>query len=109
MSNWSEWKRFPDPARGDHIEAPIGPGLYEVRYMSSGGLFGFAAADNVAQTLAGLPEKPGFLRSLFGKREPMPLYDLEYRTCATPTRELARITAERMVGRRDAFVHHRAA
>ena len=35
------------------IEAPIGPGLYEVRYISTGGLYGFSASDNVAQTIFG--------------------------------------------------------
>lgn len=104
MSTWSEWKRFPDPARGGQLEAPIGPGLYEVRYMSTGGLYGFSASDNVAQALSALPAKPGLFRSLFGKHRPMPLNDLEYRTCATATREIARITAERMADRRDAFV-----
>lgn len=104
MSNWSEWKRFPDPARGEQLAAPIGPGLYEVRYISTGGLYGFSASDNVAQALATLPAKPGLFRSLFGKHRPMPLSDLEYRTCATATREIARITAERLAERRDAFV-----
>ena len=104
MSTWSEWKRFPDPARGEQLEAPIGPGLYEVRYMSSGALFGFSASDNVAQSLSTLPMKPSLFRSLFGKHRPMPLNDLEYRTCATPTREIARITAERLAERREAFV-----
>jgi hypothetical protein len=104
MSTWSEWKRFPDPVRGEPLEAPIGPGLYEVRFMSSGALFGFSASDNVAQSLATLPAKPSLFRSLFAKHRPMPLNDLEYRTCATATREIARITAERLAERRDVFV-----
>jgi hypothetical protein len=104
MSTWTEWKRFPNPLRGEQLEAPIGPGLYEVRFMSSGALFGFSASDNVAQALATLPAKPGLFRTLFGKHRPMPLHDLEYRTCATPTREIARITAAHLAERRDAFV-----
>ncbi len=32
MQTWSGWKRFPDVKSGDHIEAPIGPGVYEVRH-----------------------------------------------------------------------------
>ena len=32
ISKWSEWKRYPRPGRGENIEAPITPGIYEVRY-----------------------------------------------------------------------------
>ena len=47
LLNWREWKRFPDPERGDHVEAPIGAGLYEVRHISSGALYAFGATDQV--------------------------------------------------------------
>ena len=32
ISTWSEWKRYPRAERGENIEAPISPGIYEVRY-----------------------------------------------------------------------------
>ena len=32
ISTWSEWKRYPRAGRGENIEAPITPGIYEVRY-----------------------------------------------------------------------------
>jgi hypothetical protein len=35
ISTWSEWKRYPRAARGENIEAPISPGLYEVRFAGS--------------------------------------------------------------------------
>ena len=38
ISTWSEWKRYPRPGRGDNLEAPISPGIYEVRIAGTGGL-----------------------------------------------------------------------
>jgi hypothetical protein len=54
ISTWSEWKRYPRPGRGENIEAPISPGLFEVRYAGTGALHTFEAVDNVAQALAQL-------------------------------------------------------
>jgi len=80
ISTWSEWKRYPRPGRGDNIEAPITPGIYEVRIAGTGALHSFGAVDNVAQALALLSVGS---RSWFGRRDPATLPDLEYRTCAT--------------------------
>ena len=52
ISTWSEWKRYPRAGRGDNIEAPITPGIYEVRVAGTGALHSFGAVDNVAQALA---------------------------------------------------------
>jgi hypothetical protein len=49
ISTWSEWKRYPRAGRGENIEAPITPGIYEVRYAATGALHSFGAVDNVAQ------------------------------------------------------------
>ena len=54
ISTWSEWKRYPRPGRGENIEAPITPGIYEVRFAGTGALYSFEAVDNVAQALAQL-------------------------------------------------------
>ena len=35
--------------RGENIEAPISPGIYEVRYAGTGALHSFDAVDNVAR------------------------------------------------------------
>ena len=67
ISTWSEWKRYPRPGRGENIEAPITPGIYEVRYAGTGALYSFEAVDNVAQALAQLPVGS---KSWFGRREP---------------------------------------
>ena len=52
ISTWSEWKRYPRAGRGENIEAPISPGLFEVRYAGTGALHSFEAVDNVARALA---------------------------------------------------------
>jgi hypothetical protein len=101
ISTWSEWKRYPRAGRGENIEAPIGPGIYEVRYAGTGGLHSFGAVDNVAQALSTLQVTT---RSWFGKREPANMPDLEYRICATSTKADAKAAAERMVGRREAYM-----
>lgn len=101
ISTWSEWKRYPRPGRGDNIEAPITPGIYEVRIAATGALHSFGAVDNVAQALASLPVGP---KSWFGRPDPASLPDLEYRTCATSTKADAKAAAERMIGRREAYL-----
>ena len=101
ISTWSEWKRYPRVGRGENIEAPISPGIYEVRYIATGALHSFGAVDNVAQALSLLPAGS---KSWFGRREPAPMPDLEYRTCATSTKAAAKAAAERMVGRRETYM-----
>ena len=101
ISTWSEWKRYPRAGRGENIEAPISPGIYEVRYAGTGALHSFGAVDNVAQALALLPVGS---KSWFGRREAASLPDLEYRTCATSTKADAKAAAERMIGRRETYM-----
>ena len=101
ISTWSEWKRYPRPGRGDNIEAPISPGIYEVRIAGTGALHSFGAVDNVAQALSVLQVSP---KSWFGRRDTTDMPDLEYRTCATSSRADAKAAAERMIGRREAYM-----
>ena len=101
ISTWSEWKRYPRAAYGENLEAPITPGIYEVRYASFGALHSFGAVDNVAQALALLPVGS---RSWFGRREAAKTPELEYRTCATSTKADAKAVAERMIGRRETYL-----
>ena len=101
ISTWSEWKRYPRVGRGENIEAPISPGIFEVRYAGTGALHSFEAVDNVAQALALLPVGS---KSGFGRRDPAKLPDLEYRTCATSTKADAKAAAQRMIGRRETYM-----
>ncbi len=101
ISCWSEWKRY--PGRGENIEAPIGPGLYEVRHAATGALFAFEAVDNVAQAIAVLQVTPKSLGAWLGRRAP-PTPELEYRVCATSSKADAKAAAARMIGRRDTYM-----
>lgn len=101
ISTWSEWKRYPRPGRRENIEAPISPGIYEVRIAGSGALYAFGAVDNVAQALSSLTVGA---KSWFGRRDTNPPPELEYRTCATATKADAKAAADRMIGRRDTYM-----
>jgi|SRR5947209_2497239 hypothetical protein len=101
ISKWSEWKRYPRAGRGENIEAPITPGIYEVRYASSGALHSFGAVDNVAHALSQLGAGT---RSWFSRRESTEVAELEYRTCATSSKADAKAAAERMIGRRETYM-----
>ena len=100
ISTWSEWKRYPRAGRGENIEAPITPGIYEVRYAGTGALHSFGAVDNVAHALSQLAVGS---KSWFGRRIEI-VSELEYRTCATTSKADAKAAAERMIGRREAYM-----
>ena len=73
ISTWSEWKRYPRAGRGENLEAPITPGIYEVRFAATGALHSFGAVDNVAQALALLPSAS---KSWFSRRSAAETPDL---------------------------------
>jgi hypothetical protein len=103
VQTWSGWKRFPDAQSGDHVEAPIGPGVYEVRHTLTGRVIAFGHAGNVAHALSDLKLNGGvgtFAR-LFRKQPLVSrVSDLEYRTCAAASRAEAKTTASRLLGLR---------
>jgi hypothetical protein len=99
---WSGWKRFPDAESGDSVEAPIGPGVYEVRHTLTGRLIAFGHAGNVANAIAELKmDRTNPFARLF---KPAPLTsrvsDLEYRTWAAASRADAKTAAQRLKGLR---------
>ena len=101
ITTWSDWKKYPRAGRGENLEAPISPGIYEVRFAATGALHSFGAVDNVAQALSQLTVTP---KSWFGRRDATETPDLEYRTCATSTKADAKAAAERMIGRRETYM-----
>ena len=103
VQSWSSWKRFPDAYGGGHVEAPIGPGVYEVRHSMTGRVIAFGPSGNVAHSLASLKVNSGLspLARLFRKEPLVPrVADLEYRTCAATTRAEAKTAAHRLLGLR---------
>jgi hypothetical protein len=105
VSSWGLWRAFPDHDSGGSIEAPIGPGVYEVRHADTGRLVAFGSATSVAQALSKLmPQPVTGLRSLFARKAPSrPSGALEYRTCSATSIDEAKFAAERLMGRRGAF------
>jgi hypothetical protein len=112
---WVSWKHFPDPQIGEHIEAPIGPGIYEVRDAATGRLVAFGHSANVASELTTLLPKPAmrWKRVLFGdagrRQVARPTGEFEYRTCSAASVDEAKIVAERLRDRRDVFWRRRVA
>jgi hypothetical protein len=103
VQTWSTWKRFPDAQSGEHVEAPIGPGVYEVRHTMTGRVVAFGHSGNVANALADLTlnDGVGAFTRLFRKQPLVSrVSDLEYRTCAATSRSEARTAAQRLVGLR---------
>ncbi len=104
IQSWSDWKRFPDAESGANIEAPIGPGVYEVRHTLTGRVVAFGPTGNVAEALSELKLSGGIADAftrLF-RRQPLVsrVSDLEYRTWAARTRAEARAAAQRLLGLR---------
>lgn len=96
VQTWSAWKRFPDAQSGGVVEAPIGPGVYEVRHTMTGRVVAFGSTSNVANAISELKVNGGvsaFAR-LFGKQPLVSrVNDLEYRTYATSSRAEAKTAA----------------
>ena len=110
VQTWSNWKRFPHAQSGDHVEAPIGPGVYEVRHSHSGQLIAFGHAGNVANAISELRVDGGgnSWSKLFRRAAPTPqVYDLEYRTCAAASRAEAKVAAQRLMGLRQTYWRRR--
>jgi hypothetical protein len=104
--NWTNWKTFPNAERGEHIEAPIGPGIYEVRHVSTGDLAAFDASSNVAYALSALVRRPQSRtwKRFFGTDNGSWIgNDLEYRTCAAASFSEAKTMAQCLRGRRQAY------
>ncbi len=103
VQSWSSWKRYPDADNGGLVEAPIGPGVYEVRHTMTGRVVAFGHARNVANAITDLKVNGGIspFARLFGKQPLVSrVNDLEYRTCATASRAEAKTAASRLIGLR---------
>ena len=108
VTPWGTWKPFPDSRSGQHLDAPIGPGVFEVRHTGTGEQIAFGHSRNVAQSLSILAPKPasGFL-AMFGRKGINHRTDeLEYRTCTADSVYEAKTVVQRLSGRRSVAVTH---
>ena len=104
LARWTEWKSFPDAYHGEYIQAPIGPGLYEVCQSATREQVAFGYSSNVAETLTDVL-KPGKLekRAFFWRsRRRYSTGELEYRTWAVATIADAKVAVDQIMGQRDA-------
>jgi hypothetical protein len=106
IARWTEWKSFPDAYYGESIQAPIGPGVYEVCQTETRGRLAFGYSHNVAETLIDLL-KPGKIekRSLFRRtRRRYAVGELEYRTWGMASLADAKVAVGQILGQRDAVL-----
>lgn len=104
IGNWANWKKFPEAEQRDFIDAPTGPGLYEVRYVSSGDLAAFDASSNVAYALSSLrPQARSWKRLFGGAANGARNRELEYRTCPAATLGEAKVMAQVLLSRRQTY------
>jgi hypothetical protein len=108
---WTSWKIFADPASGLPLDAPAGPGVFEVRHIATGAQIAFAVSADVAASLSTLvqPQASGLLSIFARKRIAYRPVDLEYRVCPTPSVKEARAEADRLNGLRRAYMQRRKA
>jgi hypothetical protein len=101
--HWSGWKKFPEPRRGEHLDAPVGPGLYELRCAVTGKLIAFGHSSHVATTLSQRVPSQNRWHRLFHRQAQDGVRLLEYRTLAASTTSMARDYAEIIERRRATF------
>jgi hypothetical protein len=81
---WTGWKSFPDDFHGEYIQAPMGPGLYEVCRASTREQIAFGCTRSIAVSLLGLLKPTGLRKWLsFRSGHRYDTGELEYRTWPT--------------------------
>ena len=55
---WSKWKPFPDPRKGDYIHAPLGFGVYQLRNNKTKEYVLFGRSKTVAYRMSSLLPYP---------------------------------------------------
>lgn len=89
MKLWTEWAPFPDPRRQEFLNAPLGPGVYELRRRETGELVLRGQGRNCAYRMTSLLPAPlgQGTRNNQQKRDYVfeNLQNIEYRSCACET------------------------
>lgn len=104
QSGWSKWEKFPDHLKGEYLNAPSGPGVYQLRDKKTGELVLFGRGKNVAARMTSLiPDGQG-TRNNQDKKDYVRLHldDIEYRTIPFSTENEA-IEFEKYVRERERY------
>jgi hypothetical protein len=100
MPTWTHWRPFPDPRKGGILCAPFGPGVYDLRRISTKEPVLFGIGSRCAHRMTSLLPKPlgCGTRNNSAKRDYLleHLDDIEYRTHPCNTRAEA-ATIERQL------------
>jgi hypothetical protein len=107
IARWTEWKSFPDAYYGEYIQAPIGPGLYEVCQTATREQVAFGYSQNVAEALTNLLKPGKVQKRSFFRRATRTRYasgELEYRTWAVATLADAKVAVDQILAQREAVV-----
>ena len=105
-ARWTEWKSYPDAYHGELIQAPVGPGVYEVCDASTREQVAFGSAPNVARTLSDvlMRGKMGRLSFLLFARQRQERGALEYRAWPTATLAEAKVAVSQILDQREAIM-----
>lgn len=55
---WSEWKKFPNPRKGEYLYAPFGCGVYQLKNTRTGEFVLFGKSSHVAMRMTSLLPSP---------------------------------------------------
>ncbi len=84
--SWTEWRKFPDPRKGEYLFAPFGYGVYQLRNNKTNEFILFGSGKNLAYRMSSLLPKPfgQGTRNNEEKREYVlnNITNIEYRTVA---------------------------
>jgi len=84
--NFSEWRTFPDPRKGEYLISPFGMGVYQLRNGKTNEFILFGRSKNLSYRMSSLLPKPlgQGTRNENKKREYVleNIEDIEYRTVA---------------------------
>ncbi len=105
---WAAWRPF--PLMGARLDAPVGPGVYEVRDANTGETVAFDHSSSLVSDLAKLrpDEEKGFFHTLFGRRRRDHGGGLEFRVWPAASAREAKTIAGRLRSQRDIYMRHRS-
>ena len=81
---WSDWKSFPDPRKGEYLNAPFGSGVYQLRNKKTNEFVLYGTSKNLAYRMTSLLPAPLGAGTRNNKNKPNyilnNIQDIEYRT-----------------------------
>ena len=84
--NWTNWRKFPDPRKGDYLCTPFGCGVYQLHNSKTGEYILFGCGNNLAYRMTSLLPAPYScgIRNNAEKRDYVLTHinEVEYRTIA---------------------------